>query len=227
MESSEAATPDVTDRLAHPDVTVLFVDLVQFTALTSVHGDTAGAEAAGALYEIVRGTLGSSGRMIKTLGDGVLLTHPTPALGLQCAAAVIEQLHELATGLDARCGADHGPVVDRAGDVFGSTVNRAARLSAVAQPGTIAATRVIARAAGDIGLAATPLGQRELKGFLDRVETFHIDPCAHVEDVVTDPVCGMRLRADGAIDVRRRDGRSIGFCSQRCADEYRSAPERF
>jgi YHS domain-containing protein len=66
-----------------------------------------------------------------------------------------------------------------------------------------------------------------LKGFLERVEAFQIDPCAHIEEVARDPVCGMRIPVEGAIDLHERDGRSIAFCSQRCADEYRSAPERF
>jgi class 3 adenylate cyclase len=120
MESSEVANTEGLDPRAPSESTVLFVDLVRFTSLTSVHGDSAAADAALALYDIAQRSLGASGRMIKTLGDGVLLAHPTPTLGLQCAGAIIERLHDLDNGLDARCGADHGPVVERSGDVFGS-----------------------------------------------------------------------------------------------------------
>lgn len=204
-------------------VTVLFVDLVRFTSLTSVHGDQAAADAAATLYEITRDVLGENGQLIKTLGDGVLLTTSSPETGLRCAADIIEQLHEHSTGLDARCGADHGTVITQSGDVFGSSVNLAARAATRAEPGTIAATRIVALAASGIELSATPLGPQELKGFLDPIELFQINPCEHPARTATDPVCGMRLNYDQAIAPHQLDGRTIGFCSNRCAEIYRSA----
>ena len=205
------------------EITVLFVDLVKFTSLTSVHGDQAAADAATTLYEITRDALDENGRLVKTLGDGVLLTTSSPANGLRCAATIIERLHEHATGLDARCGADHGTVINQSGDVFGASVNLAARAATRAAPGTIAAPRVIALSASNLGLTATPLGSQLLKGFLDPIELFQIDPCNHAEQAATDPVCGMRLAVEQAIEPRQLDGRMIGFCSTRCAEIYRQS----
>ncbi len=118
---------DFESQDATVEVTVLFVDLVRFTSLTSVHGDQAAADAAAALYEITRNALDEHGRLVKTLGDGVLVTTSSPASGLRCAANIIERLHEHVTGLDARCGADHGTVINQSGDIFGASVNLAAR----------------------------------------------------------------------------------------------------
>lgn len=205
------------------EVTVLFVDLVRFTSLTSVHGDQAAADAATTLYEITRNALDGDARLVKTLGDGVLLTTSSPANGLRCAATIIERLHEHTTGLDARCGADHGTVINQSGDVFGASVNLAARAATKAAPGTIAAPRVIALSAGSLGLTATPLGPQQLKGFLDPIELFQIDPCEHPDQAATDPVCGMRLTLDQAIEPHQLDGRMIGFCSKRCAEIYRQS----
>ena len=205
-----------------PKVTVLFVDLVRFTSLTSVHGDQAAADAAATLYEITRDVLGENGQLIKTLGDGVLLTTSSPEIGLRCATGIIEQLHDRSTGLDARCGADHGTVITQSGDVFGSSVNLAARAATRADPATIAATRIVALTAGSLGLSVTPLGPQSLKGFLDPIELFQINPCEHPARTATDPVCGMRLTYDQAIDPQQRDGHTIGFCSTRCAEIYRS-----
>lgn len=201
---------------------MLFVDLVRFTSLTSVHGDQAAADAATTLYEITREVLGENGQLIKTLGDGVLLTTSSPEIGLRCATGIIEQLHDRSTGLDARCGADHGTVVTQSGDVFGSSVNLAARAATRADPATIAATRIVALTAGSLGLSVAPLGPQTLKGFLDPVELFQIDPCEHPARTATDPVCGMRLTYDQAIDPQPLDGNTIGFCSTRCAEIYRS-----
>ena len=220
--SSDTAR-DVKSHGATTEVTVLFVDLVRFTSLTSVHGDQAAADAATILYEITRNSLDENGRLVKTLGDGVLITTSSPANGLRCAATIIERLHEHTMGLDARCGGDHGTVIDQSGDIFGASVNLAARAATKAAPGTIAATRAIALSAGNLGLAAIPLGPQKLKGFLDPIELFQIDPCGHSDRVATDPVCGMRLAFEQAIDPHQLDGRMIGFCSTRCAEIYRQS----
>ena len=215
-------TSDTADDFRSQDdaaeITVLFVDLVRFTSLTSVHGDQAAADAATTLYEITQDALDENGRLVKTLGDGVLVTTSSPASGLRCAAKIIEQLHEHTTGLDARCGADHGTVINQSGDIFGASVNLAARAATRAAPGTIAAPRAIALSASQLGLTATPLGPQKLKGFLDPIELFQIDPCGHPDQTATDPVCGMRLDFDQAIQPHQLDGKMIGFCSTRCAE---------
>ena len=205
------------------EITVLFVDLVRFTSLTSIHGDQAAADAATTLYEITQDALDEDGRLVKTLGDGVLVTTSSPASGLRCAANIIERLHEHTTGLDARCGADHGTVINQSGDIFGASVNLAARAATRAAPGTIAAPRAFAHSASKLGLTATPLGPQKLKGFLEPIELFQIDPCGHPGQAATDPVCGMRLDLDQAIEPHQLDGKAIGFCSTRCAEIYRQS----
>ena len=135
-----------------------------------------------------------------TLGDGVLVTTSSPPTGLRCAANIIGRLHELTMGLDARCGTDHGPVIYQFGDVFGASVNLAARAATRAAPGTIAAPRSFALSATDLGLTATPLGPQKLTGFLEPIGLFQIDPSVHPTWTATDPACGMRLTLDQAIE---------------------------
>lgn len=210
------------------ELAVLFVDLVSFTALTEVHGDVAGADAAGALVAIVESHLDGETRLVKTLGDGVLITTPTPLHALQMAASIVEGLHDLDDGFDARAGAHHGPVVERGGDVFGSTVNLASRVSSLAAPGRIVATRPVAESVADLDLAATPLGQQRVRGFVEPVELFEIDPCEHDGHWVTDPVCGMRLPIDKVVASRASATTwEFGFCSLRCTEIFDRAPERF
>ncbi len=212
---------------ATDEMTILFVDLVNFTALTDVHGDLAGADAASALVGIVVSHLDDETRLVKTLGDGVLLTTATPQRAMQTAAAIVEGLHDLDDGFDARVGAHLGPVVERDGDVFGSTVNLASRISSLAAPGRIVATRPVAESVADLDLAATPLGQQRVRGFVDPVELFEIDLCEHDGHWTTDPVCGMRLPIDKLIASRDRTTGVVGFCSLRCAEIFDHAPEQF
>ncbi|MFQ5556844.1 MAG: adenylate/guanylate cyclase domain-containing protein [Acidimicrobiales bacterium] len=210
----------------HREVTITFVDLVRFTSLTDVHGDLVAADAAVTFESITRSAIAGRAQLVKTIGDAMMLSATEPGVGLRCAADIIEEVHELELGIDARGGADHGPVIERNRDVFGSTVNRAARMASLADPGTIAVTRAVALAAGGVRLAAMPMGPRPVRGFREPVEVFRVDPCAHDRRWVVDPICGMRVDRDRSIDAGSGEGGDIGFCSDRCAEifaETRSA----
>jgi len=78
------------------------------------------------------------GSVIKTIGDEVLFAADDPAAAVRVALALT------ARGADpddafpqVRAGLAHGPVVRRLGDVFGSTVNAAARLTSLARPSSV------------------------------------------------------------------------------------------
>lgn len=77
-------------------------------------------------------------RLVKTLGDEVLFTAPTPG---QAAAVALELVGE-----EMRVGMAYGPVLPMMGDVFGTTVNLAARLTALARPGAIVVDAALAEA---------------------------------------------------------------------------------
>ncbi|MDA0635284.1 adenylate/guanylate cyclase domain-containing protein [Nonomuraea sp. MCN248] len=78
-------------------------------------------------------------RLVKTLGDEVLFTASTPA---QAAAIALD----LVDAEELRVGLAYGPVLPMLGDVFGTTVNLAARLTAIAAPGTILTDEALAGA---------------------------------------------------------------------------------
>ena len=64
-----------------------------------------------------------------------------------------------------RVGCAYGPVLARLGDVFGITVNRAARLTPLAHPGTVLIDRPLAAAlASQSGFDVTPMRRRTLRG---------------------------------------------------------------
>ena len=204
------------------DVAIAFVDLVQFTALTDIHGDAVAAEAATTLSELAVALSGPRLRVVKSIGDGVLLEAETRADGVAAVVGVMEGVHE--HGFEARAGVAFGSVVRRGIDVFGRTVNLASRLSSVADPGMVAMTRAMAFEASVAGLPVTPLGSVAIKGMRESVEAFSTNPCSHGGRWVVDPVCGMRIDAEGAIAMSDVDGRELGFCSRTCADLFASDP---
>ena len=85
------------------------------------------------------------GRLVKTLGDEVLFSADTARTGAEIGLSVAEAVREDAGIPDVRVGMAYGPVLPLRGDVFGTTVNLASRLTEMARPGT---------ALVDAGLAA-------------------------------------------------------------------------
>ena len=117
---------------------VLFADLSGFRQLTETHGDEAAADAATRFAGLVRRSLAPGAHVVKTLGDGVLVVAPDldaareTATQIRCAVMVDDGLPPVHAGICA------GSVVWRHGDVFGATVNDAARFADSAGPWEIA-----------------------------------------------------------------------------------------
>ena len=78
------------------------------------------------------------GQVIKTIGDEVLFTVPDPAAAVTVATTLAARGDDPDDPFPAvRAGIAHGAVVRRLGDVFGSTVNAASRLTSAARPGSV------------------------------------------------------------------------------------------
>lgn len=114
--------------------TVGFADLVSFTALTNELDE----DQIGDLVEIFESrchdvVADRSGRVVKTLGDSVLFLADDPEEGIDIALDIIAVIGGDARLPDVRLGLATGPVVLRQGDVYGPSVNLAARLTTVAR----------------------------------------------------------------------------------------------
>jgi adenylate cyclase len=142
---------------------VCFVDLTGFTRLTEDQGDAAAAELAGRLAALVEGiSRRHGGRPVRWLGDGGMLVFREPEAAVAAATEMVAQAED--NGLPStHIGIHAGPVVFQDGDIYGSTVNVAARLSARAGPGEVLVSRPVAdRIPQPSGLE--PVGVVELKG---------------------------------------------------------------
>lgn len=115
-----------------------FIDLVSFTRLSQKMEPRQLAdmvqEFQGMAYNIVAT---GGGRVIKTVGDEVFFAASTPLAGAEIAMTLMERVTTAEDLPQARVGFVWGRVLSRLGDIFGSSVNLAARLTAVADPGTI------------------------------------------------------------------------------------------
>lgn len=158
-----------------PLLCVGFADLVGSTELSHQLDPAGTARLAADLEEVATDTVArASGRLVKTIGDGLLFTTPAPPAALEIAAELVawaagdERLRGLRVGLAA------GPVVWQDGDVHGPVVNLAARLCAAADGDQVLVDAGFAAAHWAAGgsPALTPAGERSLRGFTDPVTTF-------------------------------------------------------
>jgi class 3 adenylate cyclase len=115
------------------------------------------------------------GRIVKTMGDGLLVEFTSIVDALRCAAEVQTAMAErnvaVAAGdrIEFRIGVNVGDVVVEEGDIFGDGVNVAACLEALAEPGGICiSARVQEDAAGKIDLTFEDIGEQQLKNIARR-----------------------------------------------------------
>ena len=152
--------------------TAVFADLVGYTTLSERLGPMELSELIGGFEAIAYDTVASyGGRVVKTIGDEVLFSTDDPAVALDATTELISA--GVAAGLPPfRAGLDHGAVVWFEGDLFGPTVNRAARLVAEAPVGGLAVAGSFRDTLPD--RAWTSLGDRDLKG-VGVLQVFSLD----------------------------------------------------
>ncbi len=163
---------------------VLFTDLVGFTAFTDSVGDVAALTVLEHQTEMASSVLAAqgAGRIVKELGDGLMIWFDRADAGLVGAVALMNAIDDArAEGsfpLAIRMGLHHGEAIERGDDVVGRTINVAARVSALAGPGELLASDDVLRAGGaaDGSLRLSPIGPVTVKGvqepiWLQRIET--------------------------------------------------------
>jgi len=124
------------------ETTVLFADVTDSARLHEAAGERKALDAISKCLEAARGaTEASGGRVIKTIGDGLMALFPNPDRATQAATRMHLAVSALppveGQRLSLRIGFHAGPVVQRDGDVFGDTVNMASRLAAQATKGQV------------------------------------------------------------------------------------------
>jgi len=162
----------VAPRPPHPPA-IAFVDITGYTRLTAERGDELGARTAVQLAELAEAAARAHhGQVVKLLGDGVLLAFDSACDGIAGSMELVEAM------ASARLPAGHagihtGPVIRRDGDVFGTTVNLASRVAAVASAGEVLVTRAVVDECRQ-GWAFSPIGAVDLKGVDGPVELLRV-----------------------------------------------------
>ncbi|MBP2450811.1 adenylate/guanylate cyclase domain-containing protein [Mycolicibacterium lutetiense] len=154
-------------------VTIAFADIVGFTRLGEVVQPEDLERLANRLADAAREVAVGPVRLIKTIGDAVMLVS-TDAAALVDAVLQLVAVTETDEGFPRlRVGLATGPAVSRAGDWFGGSVNLASRVTGAARPGTVLVAESTRTAVGETGrFSWSFVGARHLKGVKSDVKLF-------------------------------------------------------
>ncbi|WP_323961947.1 adenylate/guanylate cyclase domain-containing protein [Arthrobacter sp. JZ12] len=138
-ETAAANQPDTPDDAPLPLARAVgFADLVSYTSLSRQMNEKTLAQLVqrfeNKCAEII--SVGG-GRLVKTIGDEVLYIAETPEAGAEISLALAKAFTEDEVLPSARVSMVWGRILSRLGDIYGPTVNLAARLTSLAEPGTV------------------------------------------------------------------------------------------
>jgi class 3 adenylate cyclase len=143
--------------------TVMFTDIVGSTERAAEGGDKRWTRRLTQHDAVVGDQLTRHrGELVKSTGDGVLAMFDGPTRAVECASAIVREARTL--GLELRAGVHTGEIERRGDDIAGLSVHVAARLEALAEPGTVVVSQTVVDLVAGSGLAFRSAGERALKG---------------------------------------------------------------
>lgn len=144
-----------------------FADMVSYTALSRTVSERTLAQMVQRFEQICAEIIAEGGgHLVKTVGDEVLFNAETPEAGADIALALSQALSDDPVLPSARVSVVWGRVLSRLGDIYGPTVNLAARLTALADPGTVLVDQLTANVlADDERYILIPQPPQSVRGF--------------------------------------------------------------
>ena len=168
--------------------TVLMADVAGYSRLTHEDEDATVDAVQRHLRDYIRPAIRRHrGKLIKTLGDGVLAVFTSPVNAVRCALELQEGAAHANAGVAAerqitlRIGVNLGDVRFEDGDVLGDAVNIAARLQTLAEPGEIIASDAVAQLLkGKVQAALEDLGGKSVKNIAEPVHVWRVRRAARL-----------------------------------------------
>jgi adenylate cyclase len=207
--------PEATGGRGSVDATIAFIDVESFTQLAETEGDQTAMETMTRVDSIVRGlALEHHGKVVKQIGDALMLAFRRPAEAVAFAAALHDAMRDDTSIPPLRIGMHSGPAIYRAGDYIGSTVNLASRVTTTATAGQTVLTEAVAQELDDIA-SVEPIGVRMLRGAARPIQLYRLAR----REARRDPACGQIVEEPPAARLREGD-EELWFCSEQCLRDF-------
>jgi adenylate cyclase len=162
--------------------TILAADLVGYSRLMAADEEGVIARLRLVRAEVVDPALAEAGgRIVKTMGDGLLVEFTSPVAAVRAALVVQRAMAARETGpgdqqLKFRVGVNLGDIVIDGDDILGDGVNVAARLETLAPPGGLCISRAVHdQVRGKLDAVLTPLGPQPMKNLPEPVEVWRVE----------------------------------------------------
>jgi len=191
------------DRTVRRLAAILAADVVGYSRLM-------GADEEGTLAALkrLRGELVDpkiaehQGRIVKTMGDGLLVEFASVVDAVRCALDVQRAVAQRNANvgddhrIEFRIGINVGDIISDEGDVYGDGVNIAARLEPLAEPGAICLSdNAYQQVKGKLSLEVSDMGERQLKNIAQPVHVYGVSP----DDAAARPVLSLPDRPSIAV----------------------------
>jgi adenylate cyclase len=155
-------------------VAIAFADLAGYTRFTEEEGEEEALSFVERFIETVNTTLPDDARVVKTIGDEVMVVGSDVTALTDWAVGFTRRFEERP---EPRIGLHHGATLYRDGDYFGREVNLASRVVARARGGEVLVTDAVSEAvSADSQLQFDEIGQVKLKGFDEPARLFRAYP---------------------------------------------------
>jgi adenylate cyclase len=157
------------------EVAVAFADIVGFTQLGQEVPEAELSNIAERLDDLATEHVRRPNRVVKTIGDAVMVVSPEPAALVDAMLELVQAAADADGFPPLRAGVAYGRAVPRLGDWFGPTVNLAARVTQRARPESVLITNEVRGALGDDhGFVLHEAGFKRLKGITDPVPVVRV-----------------------------------------------------
>ncbi len=172
--------PEERNTDAGPPVTIMFTDMQSSTALTEQLGDAVAQDIRRSHNEIVRGALAANGgKEIKHTGDGIMASFAIVSSALDASIAIQQGVashkeEHPDSPLGIYIGLNAGEPIAEDDDLFGTSINLAARICDHAEAGQILVANVVRELAAGKGFLFSDIGEVVPKGYEEPVRLYAV-----------------------------------------------------